>query len=167
MLLIGNETLYNGRRLSYYLKKGHISPDGRVTVRLNYIEIPRNRMSYFVQLFVRTLTGYAVPILASLFRDLTVKLTIISRKTITLDDIDLSASVWEVKEAIMMKEGVPPDQQRIIYSGKQLEDRRPLADYNIQAGASMHLVLRMSGRRFQGITHIMAPTLALKMILAS
>lgn len=66
-------------------------------------------------------------------------------KTITLNDIELESSVWVLKKAITDKEGIPPEEQRLIFSGKQLEDGCLLADYNMFSMSTLQLVLRLRG----------------------
>ena len=72
------------------------------------------------QIFIKTLTG----------------------KSLTLEVTDTD-TIGSIKQKILEKDGIPVDQQRLVFNGKQLEDAQTIADYNIQDLANIHLVLRL------------------------
>jgi ubiquitin len=75
-----------------------------------------------MQIFVKTLTGRTISLL-----------------------VEEDESIRVVKEKLKDKEGVPVDEQRLIYGGHELKEDRTLKDYGIGREATLHFVLRLPG----------------------
>ncbi|KAH6990106.1 ubiquitin-related domain-containing protein [Ilyonectria destructans] len=116
--------LHNGRRLSYYFT-GSIRSERPFTLSFSTIG-PTSKYvqgSNAVRLFVKTLTG----------------------GTLVMDEISLATEILSFKILVWEKDGTPAESQRLIYSGKELENTRILSDYGIQAQSTIHMVLRLKG----------------------
>ena len=106
----------------YYMNQKLDLYDLLITYNIKNGDMLELKNRYNMQIFVKTMTG----------------------KTITIS-ISPEDKIFVLKFFIQLSEGIPPDQQRLVFAGRQLEDNRSLADFNIQKESTIHWVLRLRG----------------------